>query len=528
MKEKVKIKTVKSNNLQIKVFCKKKSRMLRRLCLLLLLIIGRISVSHALEAAFAHAIYYLPDPVHSGKINPYVEVYWQVNPMKIHYNTNSAKQIIGRILTSVTITNDTGRVIKSDSYIYQTFPCTNVDQLASLNILELKRYFLSTGQFKLEVVLKDLNDSTNVMHYADTVIVDALPANKALYGSIQLVDTSYVSDARTPFRKHGRQVLPLCENFFDTYRDKLNYYTEVYQLDKVSSVDYPLYQKVFISKKNGKDPILAYQKLDTINGRDVPYVDGSFDISDLPSGNYYLTISLGDRQHNTVASASVFFQRSNKKPPRRDTAAVKNAMPDTAIDAVNVLDLTKTFLKKYDDAQVKAILKMLLPVSDQSATYTINGFLKNPDALYMRYYIYNYFQALDKDKPERAWKEYSDKVKEANKLYSKGATPGYETTRGFMYLRYGPPSEVVTADHERGSLPYEIWQYDNLKEMTGRWVANAVILFYKPTEIDPDYRLLHTTIAGEPHNAGWRTFLYTSTEGGTNIDSRAEQYIGNR
>lgn len=495
--------------------------------LLFLLLLGPLSQLLAIEAAFQHAQYYLPDPIFKGKINPYLEIYWQINPKKIRYNTNKDKKIVARIKTHVTIINDTGHVLKNDLYIYETLPASTVDELAYLNILELKRYFLSPGKYRVTVDLTDLNDTSNVASYSDTFTTSALVAG-AFYGDVELMDTFYASQIKTPFLKHGKQFIPLCDNFFDTYRNKLNYYTELYQLGKVSPQDFPLIQSVHLSRKPGGDPMMKYQKLDTINTKDVPFIAGTFDITDLPSGNYYLTFSLGTKQHATLTTKQLFIQRTNKRPAKPEVEEKRAEILDTGMENINVLDLNKTFLKKYDAAQVKAILKMLLPVSTPSEAISINGFLKKPEELYMRYFIYNHFSAIDKENPERAWKAFSDKVREANKLYTNHGKVGYETERGFMYLRYGQPSEVITVLNEKGALPYEIWQYNTLQDMAGHSEANAIILFYKASETDFDYKMLHTTVAGEPHNAGWRSFLYNTTDGGNQMTSRAEQCLGNR
>ena len=499
--------------------------MLRKAYLFILFILSFLNV-RALEAVSSHAVYYLPDPIYTGNLNPYLEAYWQINPKTIHYNTNAAKGVLARIKTDVFITNDTGHIIKEDHYVYETIPVANADALGNLNILELKRYLVGKGLLRMRLVLTDLNDTTNKMTITDTVLVGELPVN-AFYGGIEFVDTFYASEIRTPFRKHGKQYIPLCEGFYDNNRNTLNYYTEIYRLDTVSASEFPLLQTIFISKKVNQDPYPAYQKIDTIRDKTANYYDGSFNIRNLPSGNYYLNFSLGNKAHKTVASRSIFFQRLNTNPITEEMVTRK-AAADTGLEDVNFLDLSKTFLSKYTEVQIMAILKMLLPVSDPTGVNTIENFLKKPDDLYMRYFIYNYFLAQNKDKPEVAWKKFSDRVKEVNKLYTSRGKPGYETQRGFMYLRYGEPSEIVPVSSERGALPYEVWQYNVLKEMDGKEKANAVILFYKLSDLDQDYKVLHTNIAGEVHNAGWRSFLYTNSDGGTNMNSRAEQYVGNK
>jgi hypothetical protein len=82
----------------------------------------------------------------------------------------------------------------------------------------------------------------------------------------------------------------------------------------------------------------------------------------------------------------------------------------------------------------------------------------------------------------------------------------------------------VTEENERGSLPYEIWQYNTLKQTNGKDIPDAVFLFYRPTQMQ-DFRLLHSNVSGEAKNTAWRTYLYNGEQGGNNMNSRAEQYI---
>ncbi len=298
------------------------------------------------------------------------------------------------------------------------------------------------------------------------------------------------------------------------------------------AASYPLIEKVFIAKKPDSGPYGNTLKRDTVNPQKLSFVSGSFNVAALASGNYYLRVTLENRIHKVIASESLFFQRLNTHPviekdTLKNTEKSPDPVSDTGMEHVNLLDLNKTFVAKYSLPQVRAILKMLLPGSDALGTENINNFLKKPDELYMRYYIYNFFLNINKDDPAYAWKEYSNKILEVNKLFTSHGTPGYETERGFIYLRYGKPTDIITVENESGTLPYEIWQYNTLTQTNRKEVANALFLFYRP-QATFDYKLLHSTVEGEIQNEAWRTYLYTGGGGGTNGNSRAEQYIGNK
>ena len=72
-----------------------------------------LTSARAIEGVQSHSVFYLSDPVYQGKLNPYMESYWQVNPRTIHFNTTADKNIVARLKTDVLITNDTGKVIKA-------------------------------------------------------------------------------------------------------------------------------------------------------------------------------------------------------------------------------------------------------------------------------------------------------------------------------------------------------------------------------------------------------------------------------
>lgn len=475
----------------------------------------------AVEVVVSHAVFFQSA---EGKLSPVVEVYWQINPHTVHFTTTPEKMIISRLKTDIVFYGAAG-VLKEEHFIEQTPPRANINELMAHSIIDLRRYRIDGGQqVTMKFTVTDLADSLHPFRYADSFMVPA-PAPAAFYSDVQLLDTIIASPAATVFNKNGRQQVPACTNFIGGGKNTLHYYAELYSSDHVPASEYPLIQKVAITKKVNGGVWGGLSKTDTIVPDPVHIVSGSFPIAAMPSGNYYVSITLENSTHQAISSSSTFFQRMNTHPAQE--AARKEAL-DTAMEQVNVLDLSKTFLAKYDLAKIKAILKMLLPFSDYTNTQTINGFLKHPDEMYMRYYIYNYFVALNKKDPDKAWREFSDRIKEVNKLYNDHGVPGYETDRGFIYLRYNAPSEVVTVENEAGALPYEIWQYNTLKQTNQKEITNAVFLFYKPNQMSGGYKLLHSTVAGELQTIAWRNYLYANAQGGNNANSRAEQYIGNR
>src|SRR5207253_172411 len=140
--------------------------------------------------------------------------------------------------------------------------------------------------------------------------------------------------------------------------------------------------------------------------------------------------------------------------------------------------------------------KMLMPVSTPLEHASIESFLKRPEETYMRYFLYNFWKNRNEKDPAREWEKYTDKVREVNKLFGGDTRPGYETDRGFIYLKYGKPNERIIVENEAGSLPYEIWQYN----APGKQNRPGAFLFYRPGSMVSDFRLLHSTVQGEVRN----------------------------
>jgi hypothetical protein len=466
--------------------------------------------SSALEVAFAYNLFYLQTP--QGP-KPYVEVYWQIDNTKVGIKKQDDGTWLTKVKTSFSIVADTG-VILNDAFVLQTPPAATVQQALSQNIIDLHRYSIPAGKVKMVLTLEDMQVEGNNFTHTDSVDATIEPAPTAFYSGLQLLDTSYASTTKNIFYKNDRANIPLSTNFIDDHRGMLHYYTELYDMNLLANATPPLVQKVFVSKKMFEAPVYDLLQTDTITPGQITPVLGSFDIRAQASGNYYLNIVLTDGKNERLASRAIFFQRSNKNPLEK----IKAVDTSTGPQKINVLDLNSTFVGKFSIAELKAILKMIRPISTPGEQNTIDGFIKRPDEMYTRYFVYNYWKARGSD-PKKAWEQYADKVREVNKLFSGGNARGYETERGQVYLKYGKPDERIVVMNEPGTLPYEVWQYNT----PGKQSSQGIFLFYRPTYMVSDMILLHTTVNGELRNQQWRSLLYTGAASSTN--SRAEQYL---
>lgn len=462
----------------------------------------------AIDAVVSHTVFFAYQSK-GQPAKPYIEIYWQIDPKSLHFNNTDYTT---KVQTDVTFTNDTGTV-GQDHYILRTETRKNLSDAFNQNILELHRYFLPAGTVNIKLSLVEIAVPGNTFSYSDSVTVINNPSD-VHYSGLQLLDTAYNSLEENTFFKNGITQIPLCYNFLDNNKKKLLFYTELYNSSLVNTAERPIIQQVFVSKKNSSSPVYGLSRYDTLKPADIFPVFSSFNINKLPSGNYTINVVLRNKNGSQLTSTSLFFQRSNMKPQTPDVK-----LADTGVEDITIFDISQTFVNKYKAAQLRAILKMLLPISTPIEKNSIEVFLEKPDETYTRYFIYNFWKSRNDANPKKDWDAYVERIREVNKLFGYSAIPGYETERGYIYLKYGKPNETITAENEQGALPYEVWQYN----APGTQGSPGVFLFYRPGFMINDYKLLHSTVRGEQRNTNWRNVLYQSGQPANN--SRAEQYL---
>jgi GWxTD domain-containing protein len=237
---------------------------------------------------------------------------------------------------------------------------------------------------------------------------------------------------------------------------------------------------------------------------------GEIGIYKLPSGNYNLVVDVFNKDSVLLATNSCFFQRSNP------ALALKE-------EDINLVSIENTFVEKIKDySQLLEYVKYLHPISTpiEKEFYKIR--MNDIPEESLRKFFYAFWFKRDSDNPEKAWAEYLEKVKNANREFGCKLVPGYRTDRGRVYLQYGPPDSLFESPYDSHSYPYEIWHYYYCVDQ-----ANVKFVFYNTDLISNDYELLHSNKRGEIQDAYWQIKLTQRQTPNYNIDQRVpEDYFG--
>ncbi len=286
--------------------------------------------------------------------------------------------------------------------------------------------------------------------------------------------------------------LQLIENFCDTTINAIT--TEVQILDPIKSKN-TLYLYTRFTKKN-KPNFIIFSKVDTIlvSSSLPPVIEKKSEIPlfGLQSGNYIVYTRLyADKTLLETRENLIQILRPKIDTIKKNTIA---PLPENSL----LVNIENTFVQKYPLAVLQKNLQTLQPLSAAAEWRSIQSLVNSTDELMLKRFFYNFWEVRNPKNPELGWKEYAARLNECIKKYY-----GVKNDQASIFLKYGKPDLIEEVPNEPNTIPYEIWQYDNLVN-----AKNAVFLFIQSAgNVSLDKVLLHSTHPLELHYPAWRQFL---------------------
>lgn len=379
---------------------------------------------------------------------------------------------------------------------------------------DLHRVSLPNGTYQLELSIRDKNNPSAKAYIVKQQVVINYYTNVISISDIELISSYKPSEAISPLVKNGFEIIPFVDNFYGQENNQIKFYCEYYYTQSVlGTTDFLLtYQLVNYESRRIVD---ANSNFTRQKPKEVGILLSEFDITDLPSGNYNLVVSIRDKDNNLLATKECFFQRSKPLLLAAD-AGEMNYMK---------LDVSNTFSALITSRDSLAeFIRCLFPISSPNEnTFAINQ-LEMADLKLMQQYFYDFWQKRNAQNPELAWLNYKEEVRKVNQSYTVGKKKGYMTERGRVYLKYGAPNQISKAYNEPSTYPYEIWQYYTLSNQ-----SNRKFVFYCPEIGGNDFSLLHSDARGEVFESQWMVILKRRTETLNDVDkTRARTMFGNQ
>lgn len=374
-----------------------------------------------------------------------------------------------------------------------------IDHVNKNGILDLQRFSLIDGNYNLGLKLVDQTDTNNIEEHQQTFTLSKL--NTSEFSDIELLDKYWKSDSVSKLNKSGFEMIPLVTTYFGPEFNRLSYYTEIYFDEEIIKENPSVILTQSILVKENNKIAGQYNKLNKISSSSVVPVLNSFDLSNLPTGNYVLKLSVMDKNQLILSTKELAFQRTN----------LNNSMK---LNRLNSVSIANTFASDIHQDSLNEFMECLAPLASNLEKNIIDNKLDDIDDTLKRQFIYSFWYNRFPNNTAYNWSKYKQEVKKTNQLFGTKVRKGYETDRGRIYLKYGPPNTITDRPNEPSAYPYQIWHYYKI----GRF-NNKRFVFYLPDLVSNDYVILHSTLQGEYFNNNWKTDLHSRNTPERNVDA---------
>lgn len=356
-----------------------------------------------------------------------------------------------------------------------------------------QRFALPNGEYEMELSVTD-KGSGKTVNIAFTIEVD-YPKDMPAVSDILLFDAYTKAEKATECTKSGYDFLPRVFPFYSASTDKLMFYAELYNSNRLYD-EGKFLVTYYIETAESSSLMKNYYFTKRFDVAKANSLINSIDITDLPSGNYYLVVEMRDRSNTLICSNSVFFQRSNP--------GVSYAIND--LSGVNI---TNTFVNNINNIDtLRKYLRYLEPISTEAERNYAFSLVKTDDMKTMQQFLYNFWATRAPMDPSESFSEYLTAVNRVNMSFGTTAAPGYRTDRGYVFLKYGQPDQIVESPNEPGAYPYTIWHYYVVANQ-----RNKKFVFMSKDDSTNDYQLIHSDVVGELNNYRWKLEVYSRIYG---------------
>lgn len=448
----------------------------------ILFLFGNLQSQGKIRAYLNYAFFIHPEK------GAYIETYFSIDGTSVKYILNDNGKFQANIAIAMFFKQDE-KIIEYDSYNLKSDELADTLNLA-FNIIDQQRYFISEGYYDFSMRIQDLNTSSPPLE-AEIPIYISFPADSVCFSGIQFIDQISPTKEQTILTKGGYDLVPYVFSYFPKSSTKLTFYTEIYNTQKFFGVDSKFLVRGYLRSFESELILNEYFFFKKIDAAPVVPILNEFDISGLPTGNYILELEVRDKQNCLITSGQLFFERNN---------------PDVelSLSAVQSIDISDTFAGQITDQDtLMEYIKCIVPKATQQEQSFIFKKIPLSDLVTMQQFFFNFWYIRYPNDPKEAWLQYFELVNVVNDRYSTQVHKGYETDRGRVYLKYGPPNTISESYYEPASYPYEIWHYYKL----GDNQTNKKFVFWTEDVIMNNFYLLHSDAIGEVSNIRWQNVL---------------------
>ncbi|MFC2118939.1 hypothetical protein ACFLSY_09885, partial [Bacteroidota bacterium] len=258
--------------------------------------------SQELQAIFHHNSFLAPDD------KPFVETYLRIFGNSVNYTLNENEKYQAEIDVQILfiIANELIYLNEYTLYSQELNDTTGIKE----DFLDQQRINIPNGIYHIKLTISDKNTDLTPVIYNDSIRVEFDKQN-VTFSSIQLIDRFEKSEQDNILTKSGYDLYPYVSDYYPGEIDKLSFYVELNNIDKIISPNSDFLITGFLEDQGTQKKIADYGFIQLDKADKIIAVLRSFDISMLSSGNYNLIIEARDNKNNLLASQKTALIRNN-------------------------------------------------------------------------------------------------------------------------------------------------------------------------------------------------------------------------
>jgi GWxTD domain-containing protein len=413
----------------------------------------------------------------------YLEVYYGIPEQSLAFREDSGKYR-GGVRMMLEIRSESSSVATREWAVPHTLADTAGLRRAQ-SLMGMVSLALPRGEYRLILTASDLEAPGRRDSLSTPLSVKGFEEERADLSDVELCSSIRQSDNKESiFYKNTLEVIPNASRMYGAGLPILQYYVEVYNLAK-SDGSTPAIARISVINSAGRE-VKTHARPKSRQHNSTVEV-GTVNLSGLPGGSYRLRVALLD----TAATPERLLATSEKKffvyrVPGAGGDSLANAQLEAPSGGEYSFQTEEEVHRAYDEAQYIA-------TQMEERQYE-----QMPDLKGRQNFMADFWRRRDPD-PSTAVNEfktaYYERIAYANARLSNRFNDGWKSDRGRVYIIYGPYDEIDRAPSTAESLPYEIWQYNN--------VQGGVIFVFVDRNNFGDYLLVHSTHRNELHNENW-------------------------
>lgn len=417
----------------------------------------------------------------------YLEIYYSFyQPQLKQVKTDNELKVKG-ILNIKILNKETSDTVVNRNYQFENIISDSMSVNHQKSFTGNMAYILPLGEYNCVFTGMDGNDMSKLDSISFPLTISELPKDRFSISDLEIASLiKHSEDDQSMFFKNTYEVVPNPSGIFGQEIPVLYFYAEIYNLEKDIQSENLRVDHMLLNSSNKT----VYKKSRLFPRSSGSAVDvGAINISDLVSGAYTLVdVATDSAKKLTVYSSKKIFIYN---------PTVVDTTPEVMVDN-SVLTSEFASMSEEELDQIFAESKYIADKTEKDQWLT----LSNEEA--KKKFLFDFWKVRDltPGTPINEYKrEYFERVKKANTLYSTIQQKGWKTDRGRVLLVFGEPSEIERYPNQVDSKPYEIWNYHELE--------GGVIFVFADLTGFSDYQLIHSTKRGEIADPDWQRKVNT-------------------